>query len=41
MDKFWSILCVPIGVILCFGPALAVWFVQEAKDQAAQKKKGK
>ena len=25
MDKFWSILAVPIGVALCFGPALLVW----------------
>ena len=27
MDKFWSIGVVPIGIIICFGPALlAYWF---------------
>jgi hypothetical protein len=32
MDKFWSILTMPIGVLLCFGPALLVWIRMEMKD---------
>jgi len=32
MDKFWSILCVPIGISLCFGPALIAWVVAELKS---------
>ena len=41
MDKFWSICTMPIGVLICFGPALLVWVVQEAKAQAEEKKKKK
>jgi hypothetical protein len=26
MDAFWSIFGMPIGVALCFGPALVVWW---------------
>jgi hypothetical protein len=26
MDAFWSIFGMPIGVALCFGPALLVWW---------------
>jgi hypothetical protein len=26
MDAFWSIFGMPIGVTLCFGPALVVWW---------------
>lgn len=29
----------PIGVLICFGPALLVWVVQEAKAQAEERKK--
>ena len=35
MDKFWSILTMPIGVLLCFGPALLVWIRMELKDSKA------
>lgn len=31
MDKFWSIFAMPIGVFLCFGPALLVWLGMELK----------
>jgi hypothetical protein len=31
MDKFWSICTMPIGVFVCFGPALLVWLRMEAK----------
>jgi len=27
MDKFWSICAMPIGVTLCFGPAVLVWWL--------------
>jgi hypothetical protein len=26
MDAFWSIFGMPIGVTLCFGPAMVVWW---------------
>jgi hypothetical protein len=27
MDKFWSIMTMPLGVLLCFGPAMLVWWL--------------
>lgn len=27
MDAFWSIFTMPIGVALCFGPAMLVWWL--------------
>ncbi len=32
MDKFWSIGVVPIGIILCFGPALIAYWLTEKKN---------
>ncbi len=29
MDKFWSIFTMPIGVMMCFGPALLYWLKVE------------
>jgi hypothetical protein len=31
MDKFWSFLTMPIGVALCFGPAMLVWWLTRDK----------
>jgi len=31
MDKFISICVMPIGVLVCFGPALAFWVMAELK----------
>jgi hypothetical protein len=31
MDKFWSIMAMPIGVAICFGPALLVWMLTEMR----------
>jgi hypothetical protein len=31
MDKFWSIFTMPIGVALCFGPAMLVWWLTKGK----------
>jgi hypothetical protein len=38
MDKFWSIFAMPIGLFICFGPALLVWLRMEltAKDEDDQ-----
>jgi hypothetical protein len=30
MDIFWSIFAMPIGVTLCFGPAMVVWWLTES-----------
>jgi hypothetical protein len=32
MDKIISICVMPIGVLLCFGPALVFWVAAELKD---------
>jgi hypothetical protein len=32
MDKFISVAVVPIGVLICFGPALIFWVLAELKD---------
>lgn len=37
MDKFWSIFCVPIGLCLCFGPGVVVWWLTRDKDSSADK----
>jgi hypothetical protein len=37
MDKFWSILTMPIGVALCFGPALIVWWLTDRKKAPKDK----
>lgn len=41
MDKFWSIMTMPIGVALCFGPAMLVWWLTRDKDQSAEDEKSK
>jgi hypothetical protein len=32
MDVFWSIFVVPIGVAICFGPALIAWVWMERRS---------
>jgi hypothetical protein len=39
MDKFWSIGVVPIGIILCFGPALLAYWVTEKKNPITDESK--
>lgn len=34
----WGLIVVPIGVAICFGPALLVWVVQELKAEPEGKK---
>ena len=41
MDKFWSVFTMPIGMTLCFGPALLVWWVTRDKGVAARGKSSK
>jgi hypothetical protein len=38
MDKFWSILTMPLGVLLCFGPAMLVWWL--TRDRSSGNHKG-
>lgn len=35
MDKFWSIFTMPIGVAMCFGPAMLIWWLTRDKEPAA------
>ena len=41
MDKFWSIFAMPIGVALCFGPAVIVWWLTKDKEPRDPKPEGK
>jgi hypothetical protein len=34
----WGLIVVPIGVAICFGPALLVWFFAELKAEPEGKK---
>jgi hypothetical protein len=33
MDKFWSIFAMPIGVAMCFGPAMVIWWFTKDQDR--------
>lgn len=35
-DQFWSFFAMPIGLLLCFGPAVAAWLVAERKHARSQ-----
>ena len=35
-DGWISILVMPIGVAICFGPALLIWVATQRKDDAAE-----
>jgi hypothetical protein len=37
MDKFWSIFAMPIGLTLCFGPAVIVWWLTKDKTSGTDK----
>jgi hypothetical protein len=37
MDALVSILAMPFGVFLCFGPAMLVWYLTERKSRPAEK----
>ncbi len=32
MDKFWSIFAMPIGVAMCFGPAMVIWWLTKDRE---------
>jgi hypothetical protein len=38
MDKFISICAMPIGVLVCFGPALIIWVMAELKDSGEEQR---
>ena len=31
-DAYVSILAMPVGLLICFGPALIIWVLAELKD---------
>jgi hypothetical protein len=35
----WGMIVVPIGVAVCFGPALLVWLREEIRPESAEKDK--
>ncbi len=36
---YWGMVVVPIGLVICFGPALLVWLREELRASAEEKKK--
>jgi hypothetical protein len=38
MDAFWSIFAMPIGVAICFGPAMLVWAMTERSNKSSADK---
>jgi hypothetical protein len=40
-DAWVSILVMPVGVTICFGPALLFWICAERKDNAAESRNDK
>jgi hypothetical protein len=36
---YWGMMVVPLGVAICFGPALLVWLRDELRASAAEKEK--
>jgi len=32
MDAFWSFFVMPIGVAVCFGPAMIVWWLTKSDE---------
>jgi hypothetical protein len=41
MDIFWSIFAMPIGLAVCFGPAMLVWWLTEGGKKSSEPKNGK
>jgi hypothetical protein len=38
MDKFFAIFTFPIGLLICFSPALIVWLKEELKTPPPEKR---
>ena len=38
-DAYVSILAMPVGVLICFGPALLVWLKAEREASSEEQKK--
>ena len=38
-DVFWSLFAMPIGLVICFGPALVAWVRAETKDSGEESPK--
>jgi len=36
--SIWGVIAMPIGVAICFGPALAVWLKEEMRGGDGEKK---
>jgi len=37
--NIWGLLAMPVGVLFCFGPALAVWAILEFKSSSRPPKR--
>jgi hypothetical protein len=36
--NYWGLICVPLGLVLCFGPALVAAALEKPKNPDADKK---
>ncbi|HMJ91745.1 MAG TPA: hypothetical protein VK530_18120 [Candidatus Acidoferrum sp.] len=34
--NYWGIVVVPIGVVICFGPAMLIWWLVDSRRQQPQ-----
>jgi hypothetical protein len=35
-DNIWGIIAMPIGISVCFGPALICWLIEERRQTPAE-----
>jgi hypothetical protein len=35
--SIWGVIAMPVGVAICFGPAVAVWLKEELREQPKDK----
>lgn len=35
-SNYWGVLALPVGLVFCFGPALFVWVILEARSGSSK-----
>ena len=38
--NYWGFIAMPVGVVICFGPALLVWLKAEYRSDSANRNRG-
>lgn len=34
--NIWGVFAMPVGLVLCFGPALVTWIIMETRDSSCE-----